>query len=518
MKQKQLLLATLLLSVAMVFAQKKDKPNIVVIFGDDIGYWNLSYNNKGMMGYKTPNIDRLANEGTTFTDYYAEQSCTAGRSAFLTGQMPVRTGMSKVGVPGADLGLQPEDPTLAELLKTLGYATGQFGKNHLGDKDEFLPTNHGFDEFYGNLYHLQAEEAPEHPEYPKNPEFRKKFGPRGVIKSSADGKIEDTGPLTIKRMETVDDEFCDAALNFLDRKGKSKEPFFMWFNSSRMHYFTHIGPKWDGKSKLNFYADGMLQHDDHVGQILNKIDQLGIADNTIVIYTTDNGPHFNEWPDAAVTPFRSEKNTNWEGGWRVPAIIRWPGKIPKDKVVNEIVSSLDWLPTLMAAAGEPDIKQKLLNGYKGEKRNFNVHLDGFNLLPFLTEEKKVALNQYDETNWPRRSFYYWSDDGDLIALRHDRYKFVFMEQQSSKFGVWVYPFVKLRIPLVFDLRMDPFEKAQHNSNSYYEWMEERLNFLALMGQNEARKMIQTFKDYPPRQKPEAFNLDRIMDSFTSGKN
>ncbi len=515
MKQKQFLLVTLLLSVAMVFAQKKDKPNIVVIFGDDIGYWNLSANNEGMMGYKTPNIDRLAKEGTKFTDYYAEQSCTAGRSAFLTGQMTVRTGMSKVGLPGSDLGIQPEDPTLAELLKPLGYATGQFGKNHLGDLDEFLPTNHGFDEFFGNLYHLQAEEGPEQPDYPKNPKFNDKFGPRGVIKSSADGKIEDTGALTMKRMETIDQEFCDAAKDFLERKAKADQPFFMWFNSSRMHYFTYVPEEYDGKSKLNFYADAMLQHDDIVGQVLDKLDELGIADNTIVLYTTDNGPHYNEWPDGGITPFRGEKNTNWEGGFRVPAIIRWPGKIPKDKVINEIVSSLDWVPTFMAAAGEPNIKQKLLNGYRGQKRTFNVHLDGYNLLPFLTGEKTATRDQYNETTWPRKEFFYWSDDGQLIAMRHDRWKLVFMEQQSSKFGVWIYPFVKLRMPLLFDLRMDPFERAQHNANSYYEWMEKRMNFLGPGGMGLAAEMIQSFKKYPPRQKPAAFNLDRVMESFTA---
>ena len=491
-----------------------NKPNILVIMGDDIGYWNLSYNNKGMMGYQTPNIDRLASGGIQFTDYYAEQSCTAGRAAFITGQMPVRTGLTKVGIPGSTLGIQPEDPTLAELLKPLGYATGQYGKNHLGDLDEFLPTNHGFDEFFGNLYHLNAEETPENPDYPKNPAFRKKFGPRGVIRSTADGKIEDTGPLTKKRMETVDQEFLDAAVDFIERQSKADKPFFCWFNTTRMHYVTHVPAEYSGKSGLNFYADGMIQHDDQIGQLLNKLDELGIADNTIIIYTTDNGPHFNMWPDGGITPFRGEKNTNWEGGYRVPAIIRWPGKIPANKAVNEIVAGNDWVPTLMAAAGEPDIKEKLLTGYKIADKTYKVHLDGYNLLPFLTGEKQVAKDEYGETNWPRHEFYYWSDDGDLVAMRYDRWKTVFMEQQSSKFGVWMYPFVKLRIPLIFDLRMDPFERAQHNANSYYEWMEARTQFIAIGAQALGAKMVSTFKDFPPRQKPASFNLDEAMSGLS----
>ncbi|MFV0507333.1 MAG: arylsulfatase [Bacteroidales bacterium] len=514
MRKNTLFTAILLLMGVAVSAQKSEKPNILVIFGDDIGYWNLSYNNQGMMGYNTPNIDKIAAEGTIFTDYYAEQSCTAGRSAFITGQMPVRTGMTKVGIPGADLGIQPEDPTLAELLKPLGYATGQFGKNHLGDKDEFLPTAHGFDEFYGNLYHLNAEEAPESVDYPKNPDFRKKFGPRGVIKSTADGKIEDTGPLAKKRMETVDQEFSDAAMDFMERQVNNDKPFFCWMNTSRMHYVTHVPKEYDGKSGLNFYADGMMQHDDQVGEILKKLEDLGVGDNTIVIYTTDNGPHFNMWPDGGNTPFRSEKNTNWEGGYRVPCIIKWPGKIPEGKVVNEIVAGNDWVPTLMAAAGEPNIKEKLLNGYKGQNRTYNVHLDGYNLLPFLTGEKELSRNQYGETNWPRREFFYWNDDGQLVAMRYDRWKMVFMEQKSDKFGVWMYPFVKLRVPLVFDLKMDPFERAQHNSNTYYKWMEERLAYLGVLAQSEAGKMVSTFAKYPPRQKPASFNLDEVMSSFT----
>ncbi|MEH0157120.1 arylsulfatase [Limibacter armeniacum] len=495
----------------------QDKPNILVIFGDDIGYWNLSYNNDGMMGYNTPNIDRLAKEGTRFTDYYAEQSCTAGRAAFITGQMPVRTGMTKVGLPGADLGIQKEDPTLAELLKPLGYATGQFGKNHLGDKDEFLPTNHGFDEFFGNLYHLNAEEAPENPYYPKDPAFRKKYGPRGVIKSTADGKVEDTGPLNIKRMETVDQEFLDAAVDFIDRQAKAKKPFFCWFNTSHMHYITHVPQSYEGKSGLNFYADAMMMHDEQVGQILKKLDDLGIAENTIVIYSTDNGPHFNMWPDGGITPFRGEKNTNWEGGYRVPFVIRWPGKIPENRVINEVTSHTDWLPTLLAAAGDPNIKEKLLKGHKAGDMTYKVHLDGYNLLPFLTGKQELPKT-YDPANtpWPRKEFFYWNDDGQLVAMRYNRWKLVFMEQQSSKMGVWMYPFVSLRLPLVFDLKMDPFERAQHNSNTYYEWMEEIVQFAGVASQDMAAKMISSFKDYPPRQKPSSFNLDEVMDKLTEG--
>ncbi len=497
-------------------AQKNKKPNILVIFGDDIGYWNLSYNNHGMMGYKTPNIDRLAQSGTTFTDYYAEQSCTAGRSTFITGQMSVRTGLTKVGLPGADLGLQPGDPTLAEMLKPLGYVSGQFGKNHLGDKDEFLPTNHGFDEFFGNLYHLNAEETPENPDYPKNPAFREKFGPRGVLKSSADGPVKDTGPLTKKRMETADREFLDAAKDFIKRQDDKGKPFFCWFNSTRMHYFTHVPKEYEGKSGLNFYADGMLQHDDNVGELLDLLEELGIDENTIIVYSTDNGPHFNMWPDGGITPFRGEKNTNWEGGYRVPAIISWPGKIKAGNVVNEITSGLDWVPTLMAAAGEPDIKNKLLNGYSSMGKTFNVHLDGYNILPFLTGKKEVTKNEYGQSNWPRHEFFYWSDDGDLVAMRYDRWKLVFKEQRAHGMAVWQEPFVDLRVPLIFDLRMDPFERAQHNSNTYWEWMERRGQFMAPAGQAFAAKMISSFKDYPPRQKPASFNLDGIMESFSKG--
>ncbi|GMR06062.1 MAG: arylsulfatase [Gammaproteobacteria bacterium] len=494
------LLAALFMSPA---AQGLEKPNILVIMGDDIGYWNLSHNNDGMMGYKTPNIDRIAAEGTRFTDYYSEQSCTAGRSAFITGQMPVRTGMTKVGVPGADLGIQKEDPTLATLLKTQGYATGQFGKNHLGDRDEFLPTEHGFDEFFGNLYHLNAEETPEDPQYPKDPEFRKRFGPRGVIKSTANGKVEDTGPLTKKRMETIDDEFLAASLDFIDRNHKTGKPWFTWFNSTRMHYWTHVPKNWEGKSNLNFYADGMLQHDDHVGQLLKKLDDLGIADNTIVIYTTDNGPHYNHWPDGAISPWRGEKNTNWEGGFRIATLIRWPGHIAADRAINGITSHTDWVPTLMAAVGEPDIKQKLLKGHRAGERTYKVHLDGYNLLPALTGKS-------DE--WPRKEFFYWSDDGDLTAMRYGRWKLIFMEQRAKKLQVWMEPFIKLRVPFLFDLRMDPFERASTDANAYFEWAD-RKQYIVMAAAPIAGRMIATFRDFPPRQKPASFNLDDVMETL-----
>src|SRR4249919_1194894 len=401
------------------------KPNILILWGDDIGTWNVSYFSRGMMGYRTPNIDRVGNEGVAFTDYYGQQSCTAGRAAFLTGQNPIRTGLTKVGLPGADVGLRPQDPTIAEVLKPLGYATGQFGKNHLGDKDEFLPTNHGFDEFFGNLYHLNAEEEPENPDYPKSPEFKKKFGPRGVIHSFAmeDGtqKIEDTGPLTKKRMETVDEEVTKAALAFIDKAHKDGKPFFVWWNSTRMHIFTHLKPESEGKTGLGIYADGMVEHDGMVGQLLDKLKELGIEDNTIVMYSTDNGAEVFTWPDGGTTPFRGEKNTNWEGGYRVPTAIRWPGVIPPGTINNEIFSHEDMLPTLLAAAGDTTVKEQLLKGMKVGDKTFKVHLDGYNLLPYLTGQ--AAEN-------PRKEFFYFGDEGDLFCLRYDNWKFVFSEQRA----------------------------------------------------------------------------------------
>jgi len=499
-----LVLATALISAGPAAAA--DKPNILVIMGDDIGIPNISLYSHGMMGYRTPNIDRIGKEGMLFTDYYAENSCTAGRAAFITGQTVVRTGLSRVGMPGAAVGIQDQDPTLAELIKPLGYVTGQFGKNHLGDRDEHLPTNHGFDEFFGNLYHLNAEEEPENVDYPKDPEFRKRFGPRGVIRSSADGKIEDTGPLTRKRMETVDDEFLNASLDFIERAHKANKPFFVWFNSSRMHFFTHVPEEWQGKSGLNFYADGMLQHDHHVGVLLEKLKKLGIEDNTIVLYTGDNGPHACTWPDAAVTWFRSEKVTNWEGAFRVPLLVRWPGKIKAGTVSNEIMAHLDWVPTLMAAAGDPDIKEKLKKGYETAGKRFKVHLDGYNFLPYLTGK---------ENSGPRKEFLYFNDDAQLTALRYNRWKAVFLEQRAEGQAVWRDMWQQLRAPKLFDLRMDPFEKADHDSNTYEDWWVRRA-FLIVPAQPFVADFIKTFKEFPPSQKPAAFNLDQVMDQLYEG--
>jgi arylsulfatase A-like enzyme len=485
------------------------RPHIVVIWGDDVGFWNISYNSRGMLGFRTPNIDRIFQEGMTFTDYYAEQSCTAGRSAFITGQATVRTGLSKVGLPGAAAGMKPEDPTIATILKGMGYATGQFGKNHLGDRDEHLPTAHGFDEFFGNLYHLNAEEEPENEDYPRNPEFRRRFGPRGVIKSSADGRIENTGPLNRQRMQTVDNEFLEAGIDFMDRQVRANRPMFVWMNATRMHFRTHVPPNYRGRSGLNEYADGMIQHDDWVGAILKKIDDLGIADNTIVVYGTDNGPHFNAWPDAAITPFRSEKNSNWEGAYRVPFAIRWPGRIAPGSVTNEIVSNLDWFPTLVAAAGDADIKQKLLQGHATGGRTYKVHLDGYNQMPMMTGQAREG---------PRKEFYYFNDDGQMVAMRYERWKVVFLEQRALGFGVWREPFVELRVPKLFDLRMDPGERADTASNTYNDWFMDRV-FLLVPAQGMARQFYESFRDFPPRQRPDSFNLEgvlRQMDAAAGG--
>jgi arylsulfatase len=496
------LLSMLVLSVTASPIIAADKPNILVIWGDDIGIWNISKYSHGLMGYPTPSIDRIANEGMLFTDYYGEQSCTAGRSAFITGQHPIRTGLTKVGVPGAPLGLQPEDPTLAELLKPHGYATGQFGKNHLGDRDEFLPTNHGFDEFFGNLYHLNAEEQPEDPDYPKNPQFHQMFGPRGVIRSYADGKIEDSGPLTRKRMETVDEEFLAASLKFIDKAHKQGKPFFVWFNSTRMHYYTHVQDSQLGRSGQGFYNDAMMEHDDHVGALLDKLDQLDIAENTIVIYSTDNGPHFNMWPDAAITPFRGEKNTNWEGGYRVPAVVRWPGKVAPGSVSNQVMSHLDWVPTLMAAVGEKEIKQQLKEGLSTGDKTFKVHLDGYNFLPFLTG--KAAQG-------PRREFFYFSDDGLLTGARIGDWKLVFAEQRARRFDVWRDPFVTLRIPKVFHLRRDPLERADTDSNGYNNWWDRKVAPVGMQGQVAVMQFVQSLQQFPPRQRPATFTVDQILE-------
>ena len=481
-----------------------DKPNILVIWGDDIGIWNISRYSHGQMGYHTPNIDRIANEGMIFTDYYGEQSCTAGRSAFITGQHPVRTGLTKVGIPGSEIGIQPEDPTLAELLQPLGYTSGQFGKNHLGDQDQFLPTNHGFDEFFGNLYHLNAEEAPEDPDYPQSPEFRKQFGPRGVIHSRADGRIEDSGPLTRKRMETVDEEFLAASLDFIERTHAQNKPFFLWFNSTRMHYYTHVKEQQLGVTGQGFYNDGMVEHDGHVGALLAKLDELGIADNTIVFYSTDNGPHYNQWPDAAITPYRGEKNTNWEGGFRVPAMVRWPGRIKPGSVSNQVMSHLDWVPTLMAAAGEDDVTAELKAGKQVGGKQFNVHLDGYNFLPFLTSETERA---------PRQEFFYFSDDGVLTSTRIGDWKLVFAEQRAQRFDVWRDPFVTLRIPKVFHLRRDPFERADTDSNSYNLWWDKKIASVGALGRVAVAQFVQSLQQFPPRQRPGTFTVDQIMETL-----
>ncbi len=478
-------------------AQKK--PNILVIMGDDIGWYNASIYNRGDMMYRTPNIDRIGKEGAMFTCWYGQQSCTAGRAAFITGQSPIRTGLTKVGMPGADIGLRPEDPTMAEYLKTLGYSTGQFGKNHLGDKDEFLPTKHGFDEFFGNLYHLNAEEEPEDPDYPKNPAFKKMFGPRGVIKSTADGKVEDTGPLTKKRMETVDEEFTTAAIDYIDRQTKAGKPFFCYYNSTRMHVFTHLNPQYEGKTGLGLEADGMTEHDDNVGKLLAELDKLGIADNTIVVYTTDNGAELMSWPDGGSTPYRGEKATNWEGGYRVPTLIRWPGVVKPGTIYNGIFAHEDFLPTFCAAAGDPDVVKKTLTGYKLLTKTVKVHLDGYNLIPFFKGEQNES---------PRHEFIYWSDDGDLFAIRYNRWKMVFVEQNHEGIDVWMRGFDHLRLPKTFDLYADPFERSD-KSILYNEWMIHHAPTI-YGAQALAADWLKSFKEFPPRQKPASFNLDEVM--------
>ncbi len=487
---------------AFVFAgapawAQADKPNILIIWGDDIGPFNVSAYNRGMMGYKTPNIDRIANDGILFTDSYGDQSCTAGRAGFITGQHPVRTGLTKVGLPGAKEGLQKEDVTIAELLKPHGYMTGQFGKNHLGDLDEHLPTNHGFDEFFGNLYHLNAEEEPEHPDYPKDPEFRKRFGPRGVIHSLADGEIQDTGPLSRKRMETVDEEFLASSLDFIDRAHEAGKPFFVWFNSTRMHVVTHLKESSVGVTGQGLYADGMAEHDGHVGQLLDKLDELGIADNTIVMYSTDNGAELLLWPDGGYTPFRSEKNSNWEGAYRIPMMVRWPAKIAKGQVSNEIISLQDWLPTLMAAVGDPDVKEKLKKGMQVGDKTFKVHLDGYNFLPYFTGQEEKG---------PRDEFFYYSDTGQLVAVRNGDYKMVFKEQRAHGLDVWIDPWVELRAPKMFNLRMDPFERMADEGGGYSQWFMEHM-FLIVPTIAKVAEFKATFKEFPQRQKPASFVVD-----------
>ena len=518
-------LATLALAGAVGTAHAQaQKPNILVIMGDDIGYWNISAYNRGMMGYRTPNIDRIASEGGIFTDYYAQQSCTAGRAAFITGQSPIRTGLLKVGLPSAKEGLSDKDPTLAELLKPQGYVTGQFGKNHLGDRNEFLPTVHGFDVFFGNLYHLNAEEEPENPDYPKAaeyPNFRANFGPRGVLKCVATAtetpgedprfgawgkqKCEDTGPLTTKRMETADGEFLDASLDFIDHASKDKKPFFVWFNSTRMHIFTHLKPESVGKTGLGVEADGMVEHDGMVGTLLKKLDDLGIADNTIVIYTTDNGAESFSWPDGGTTPFRSEKNSNWEGGYRAPAVVRWPGVVKPHTEINGVFSSEDWVPTLVSAAGEPNVTQKLLDGYDADGKTFKVHLDGFDQHDCLAGGPTK-----------RHAFFYWTDDGDLAGLRYDQWKVAFLEQKAEGLHVWQQPLTALRAPLLFNLRTDPFERANEESGGYEKWYVEHM-FVFAPAQAIVARELQTFKDFPPRQKPGSFSVGDALDKLMSAE-
>jgi len=482
----------------------KGKPNILVIWGDDIGIENISYNNRGMMGYMTPNIDRIAKEGVGFTDYYGQQSCTAGRAAFISGSVPVRSGMTKVGLPGAKEGWQKTDVTMATVLKSQGYATGQFGKNHVGDLDEHLPTMHGFDEFFGNLYHLNAEEEPEHRDYPKDPEFRKKYGPRGVIHSWADGKggqkIKDTGPLTIKRMETVDDETVAAAKRFITEQVKADKPFFVWWNGTRMHFRTHLKEEHIGISAQDEYGDGMVEHDMHVGELLKLLDDLGIADNTVVQYSTDNGVHYNTWPDAGTTPFRSEKNTNWEGAYRVPAFVRWPGHFPAGVTLNGLVAHEDWLPTFAAVAGAPDIKEKLLKGVKLNGRTYKNFIDGYNQLDYLTGKVKES---------PRDNFVYVSDVGELVAARYQDWKITYQVMRAKTLALWLEPFVTLRAPLITNLRRDPFERAQHNSNTYYDWWLDHA-FVMVPITEMVGEFLMTFKDYPPSQTPGSFNLTKMQ--------
>jgi arylsulfatase len=491
---------------SQVYAQEAaaKKPNILVIWGDDIGQFNVSAYNMGMMGYKTPNIDSIAKEGALFTDWYGQQSCTAGRAAFITGQSPIRTGLTKVGLPGAPEGMKKEDPTIATLLKAQGYVTGQFGKNHLGDRDDMLPTKHGFDEFFGNLYHLNAEEEPEHPDYPKDPEFRKKWGPRGVFHSFADGKTEDTGPLTKKRMETFDEEVSEKAIAFIEKAAKEDKPFFLWWNSTKMHIFTHLKDELDGKTGLGIYADGMVEHDRQVGELLAKLKELGIDENTIVMYSTDNGAEAFTWPDGGTTMFRGEKNTQWEGGYRVPCAIKWPGVIKPGTVINDIGSHEDMLPTLVAAAGNADAKEQLLKGANVEGRNYKVHIDGYNLLPAFKGEEA----------WPRREFIYWTDDGSVAALRYDNWKLTFLKQNAHGMHVWLQPFEELRAPMLNNLRMDPFELAQDIGMDYDRWYLEHM-FVIAPATAYVAKWLQSFKEFPPRQKPGSFNLDRVMEQVTS---
>ena len=493
--------------------KSSDKPNILFIMGDDIGWYNVSAYNLGVMGYKTPNIDRIAKEGALFTDWYGQQSCTAGRAAFITGQSPIRTGLTKVGLPGAELGLGPDDPSVAQVMKSFGYATGQFGKNHLGDRDEHLPTMHGFDEFFGNLYHLNAEEEPENEDYPKDPKFKEKFGPRGVLKCKADGKggqtIENTGALSSKRMETIDEEFLGAAKDFIKRKNADGGPWFCYFNSTRMHVFTHLKAESKGKTGLGVYPDGMVEHDGHVGELLALLDELGVAENTIVVYTTDNGAEKFTWPDGGTSPFRGEKATNWEGGFRVPCAIRWPGVIEPGRIVNDICAHEDFIPTFAAACGEDGLVDKVRKGHELNGKKFKVHLDGENLLPFL---------KGDVDKSPRQGFMYWSDDGDLLAVRVRQWKVAFMEQLAeadpqTPLGVWQSAFTVRRAPAMYNLRSDPFENGP-NTIYYGDFVAHRM-FLMVPAQAIVGKILETFKEFPPRAKAASFTVSDAMEKIST---
>ncbi len=491
-------------SVAAPKAAAKRKPNILVIWGDDIGQFNVSAYNMGMMGYRTPSIDRIGREGAIFTDWYGQQSCTAGRAAFITGQSPMRTGLTKVGLPGAPEGIRKEDPTIAELLKAQGYVTGQFGKNHLGDRDEMLPSAHGFDEFFGNLYHLNAEEEPENPDFPKDPAFRKKFGPRGVIHSFADGRIEDTGPLTRKRMETIDEEVNARAMGFMEQSVKAEKPFFLWWNSTKMHIFTHLKDGVDGKTGLGIYADGMVEHDRQVGELLAKLEALGELENTIIMYSSDNGAETFTWPDGGTTMFRGEKNTQWEGGYRVPCMIRWPGVIKPGTIVNEIGAHEDMMPTFLAAAGDATAAADLRRGRTVAAREYKVHLDGYDLAPALK----------GESAWPRSDFIYWTDGGEVAALRYKDWKATFLLQESEGLDVWQKPFTELRAPILTNLRMDPFERARsEHAVGYQRWYLEHMFMIAPAGAYVGQ-WLQSFREFPPRQKPGSFNLERVMEAVT----
>ena len=510
---------TLLLCAFALPAMAQDaagkKPNILAIWGDDIGTWNISHNNRGMMGYRTPNIDRIAAEGIGFTDYYAQQSCTAGRAAFISGSVPVRSGMTKVGLPGAKEGWQPTDVTMATILKAQGYATGQFGKNHQGDLDEHLPTMHGFDEFLGSLYHLNAEEEPENEDYPgdmvlkSGKTFAETFQPRGILHTWADGKgrqrIENLGPLTKKRMETIDDETSDRAVEFIREQHAAGNPWFVWWNGTRMHFRTHVKDELRGVSGQDQYSDGMVEHDMHIGRFLDLLDELGIADNTVVMYSTDNGPHYNTWPDAGTTPFRSEKNSNWEGAYRVPTFVRWPRQWQSGVTLNGIVSHEDWLPTFAAIAGDADVKERLRKGTRINRRKYRNHVDGYDLNDYLSGKTDQS---------PRHEFWYVNDDGQVVAARYDDWKVVFMENRGQRFGVWREPFVELRVPLLFHLRRDPFEKAQHNSNTYEDWFLDR-PFVIVPVQGLAAQFLLSMKEYPPTQSPGAFNLSKIEEQLRS---